>query len=149
MSIIFSYVLFLFKLEGWILSHNSIAAFYSENLAIVETKSRDSPLSIMSSQSNRRCDGAAFVPICLPPSYQPPNGQTRQQVVPSPLLPTAVQIVILNKIFKFSNNWYRNRWVIEERSTKCINQMSVSLGCPWKSFGHISFHTNIILIIIK
>ncbi|KAM3718394.1 Protein melted [Dirofilaria immitis] len=66
---------------------------YIENIAIVETTSRNSPLSIMSSQSNRRCDGIAFVPICPPPSYQPPKCQAmQQQTIPSPLLPTAVQM---------------------------------------------------------
>ncbi|CAG9534872.1 unnamed protein product [Cercopithifilaria johnstoni] len=65
---------------------------YIENIAVAETTSRDSPLSVMSSQSNRRCDGVAFVPICLPPSYQPPKGQTVQQIASSPLLPTAVQM---------------------------------------------------------
>lgn len=73
----------------------------SENITIAETTSRDSPLSIMSSQSNRRCDGIAFVPICPPPSYQPPKGQTMQQTAPSPLLPTAVQVTVLNRIIKF------------------------------------------------
>ncbi|VDM93955.1 unnamed protein product [Onchocerca ochengi] len=51
----------------------------------------------MSSQSNRHCDGIAFVPICPPPSYQPPKGQIvhqqqQQQTIISSLLPTAVQI---------------------------------------------------------
>uniref|UniRef100_A0A915PYT4 PH domain-containing protein n=1 Tax=Setaria digitata TaxID=48799 RepID=A0A915PYT4_9BILA len=65
---------------------------YIENMTATETTSRDSPLSVMSSQSNRRCDGIAFVPICPPPSYQPPKGQAVQQSNPSPLLPTAVQM---------------------------------------------------------
>ncbi|KAK6103777.1 PH domain family protein [Brugia pahangi] len=65
---------------------------YIENISATETTSRDSPLSIMSSQSNRRSDGVVFVPICPPPSYQPPKGQTVQQIISSPLLPTAVQM---------------------------------------------------------
>ncbi|EJD76466.1 hypothetical protein LOAG_16595 [Loa loa] len=65
---------------------------YIENIAVAETTSRDSPLSIISSQSNRHCNGVAFVPICPPPSYQSPKGQTVQQKAPSPLLPTAVQM---------------------------------------------------------
>lgn len=78
--------------------------FYSENIAVAETTSRDSPLSIISSQSNRRCDGVAFVPICLPPSYQPPKEQAVQQINPSPLLPTAVQVIKYSDLLIANNN---------------------------------------------
>ncbi|VDN04493.1 unnamed protein product [Thelazia callipaeda] len=66
---------------------------YMENVVAADMPSRDSPLSIISSsQSNRGCDGVSFVPICPPPSYQPPKSQTMPQTSPLPLLPTAVQI---------------------------------------------------------
>ncbi|VDO12570.1 unnamed protein product [Brugia timori] len=80
--------------------HDNKKRAYSENISATETTSRDSPLSIMSSQSNRRSNGVVFVPICPPPSYQPPKGQTVQQIISSPLLPTTVQVAVLNRIFK-------------------------------------------------
>uniref|UniRef100_A0A183UNQ0 Protein melted-like protein n=1 Tax=Toxocara canis TaxID=6265 RepID=A0A183UNQ0_TOXCA len=65
--------------------------FFSDNVTVVDTASRDSPLSIVSSHASRRIDASSFVPVCPPPSYHPPKGHTLPQATP-PLIPTAVQI---------------------------------------------------------
>lgn len=77
-------------------SNNSVMEMScSENKAIAETTSRDSPLSLPSKDgSNRRFDGLPFRPICPPPSYpQPSKGQPMQQTIQSSAFPTAVQVM--------------------------------------------------------
>uniref|UniRef100_F1KT96 Protein melted n=1 Tax=Ascaris suum TaxID=6253 RepID=F1KT96_ASCSU len=64
---------------------------YCDNVTVVDTASRDSPLSIVSSQAGRRIDTSSFMPVCPPPTYHPPKGHTLPQAT-APVLPTAVQI---------------------------------------------------------
>lgn len=64
---------------------------YGENVTVVDTASRDSPLSVVSSYAGRRADGSLFAPVCPPPSYHPPKGHTLPQASAA-LVPTAVQI---------------------------------------------------------